>query len=157
MQIAGMLTMERGIEAAKVGSQDAVRLVGKRQHRKGIRIDERRERVHARKFLRIDWFHVIFGQRPAFGESPSQNLNSRYSEIFEKVEYHKALGGRGDMGYIPRCLSDGAISSLRLCGPGDHIREHSLEFLNEFGVWLLGVVSEKEAISILYCSETGLN
>lgn len=107
MQIAGMLTMERGIEAAKVGSQDAVRLVGKRQHRKGIRIDERRERVHARKFLRIDWFHVIFGQRP-------------------------------------RCLSDGAISSLRLCGPGDHIREHSLEFLNEFGVWLLGVVSVAE-------------
>lgn len=95
MQIAGMLTMERGIEAAKVGSQDAVRLVGKRQHRKGIRIDERRERVHARKFLRIDWFHVIFGQRPAFGESPSQNLNSRYSEMFEKVEYHKALGGGG--------------------------------------------------------------
>lgn len=61
MQITGMLTMECGIEASKVGSQDTVRLVGEGQQGKGIRIDEGRERVHTRKFLRIDWFHIIIG------------------------------------------------------------------------------------------------
>lgn len=65
--------------------------------------------------------------------------------MFRKVEYRKARGGEGDfMGYIPHCLSDGAMASLRLCGPGNHVRECSLEFLNEFGVWLLGVVSVVE-------------
>lgn len=56
-----MLAVERGVEAAKVGSQETVRLVGEGQEGKGIRVDERREWVHARKFLCIDRFSVVVG------------------------------------------------------------------------------------------------
>lgn len=137
VQVAGMLTVERGIEATKVGSQETVRLVGEGQQGKGIRADERREWVHARKFLCIDRFRVVVGHmKPAFRHSP------RSESEFERVEYRKAWG-RGVMGYIPRSiyelssLSDRAISFLRLCGPRNHVREGSLKFLNEFVVWLL--------------------
>lgn len=67
------------------------------------------------------------------------------------------------MGYIPRSIhelssiSDRAIPFLRFCGPRNHVREGSLELLNELVVWLLlRVVSVggKKAISISYRSET---
>lgn len=81
-----MLTVECGIEAAKVGSQEAVRLVGEGQQGKGIRVDERRKWVHARKFLCIDGFRVVVGHmKPAFKHSPRSGTG------FERVEYRKAF------------------------------------------------------------------
>ena len=136
-----MLTVECGIEAAKVGCQEAVRLVGEGQQGKGIRVDERIEWVHARKFLCIDRFRVVVGHmKPAFRHSP------RSESEFERVEYRKAWGGGlWVMGYIPRSIHELSSSFLRLCGPMNHVREGSLEFLNEFVVWLLPrVVSVEE-------------
>lgn len=59
--------------------------------------------------------------------------------------------GGGVMGCIPRsihelsrCLFDGGMALLRMRGTRNDIGEGSLEFLDEFLIWLLGALSVGE-------------